>query len=115
MGAIGSSIGALMLLGLLFIALHTMLALQARSLVSSAAWDAARRIAVHDGDGSAEAAARVAALIPGLQPEVVVVSTDDTVSVTVTARSPGFFPGVTSFDRVRTVTRTARVRRESER
>ncbi len=115
MGAIGSSIGALMLLGLLLLALHTMLALQTRSLVSSAAWDAARRVAVQDGDGSAEAIERVEAMIPGLEPSVEVVSTDDTVTVTVTARSPGFFPGVTSFDRVRNVTRTARVRREVER
>ena len=111
-GAIGSSIGALMLLGLLLLALHTMLALQTRSLVGAAAWEAARSLAVHDGGSAAQATARVEDMISGLDPTVRVVTSADTVSVTVTAKSPGFFPGVTTFDRVRSVTRTATMRRE---
>lgn len=111
-GAIGSSIGALMLLGLLLLALHTMLALQTRSLVGAAAWEAARSLAVHDGSSAAEATARVQDMISGLDPTVRIVTSGDTVSVTVTAKSPGFFPGVTTFDRVRSVTRTATMRRE---
>ncbi len=111
-GAIGTSIGAFMLLELLLIALHTMLALQTRSLVSAAAWDAARSLAVHEGATNAEATARVETMISGLNPSVRINTNDETVSVTVSAESPGFFPGVTSFDNVRSVSRTATMRRE---
>jgi hypothetical protein len=116
-GAIGTSLGAVMLLGLLLVALHALLALQTRTLVSAAAWDAARAVAVARTDGGSnapeQAQQRVVAMIPGLSPETRVVVADDSVSVTVIARSPGFFPGVTSFDSVRTVTRTAVMRREA--
>jgi hypothetical protein len=111
-GAIGSSIGALMLFGLLLVALHTMLALQARTLVGAAAWDAARSLAVQDGATHAEATARVESMISGLNPVVRITTNQDAVSVTVVADSPGFFPGVTSLDSVRSVTRTATLRRE---
>jgi Flp pilus assembly protein TadG len=112
-GLIGTTMGVLMLFGLLFIALHAMLALQTRSLVNAAAWDAARSLSVADSTTSpAEAKRRVNALIPGLHPVVSISSPGDTVSVTIDAVSPGFFPGVTSFDSVRKVHRTATIRKE---
>jgi hypothetical protein len=115
-GLIGTSLGVLMLMGLLLIALHAMLALQARTLVSAAAWDAARAMSVEQSGQSmspSEAKSRIQTMIPGLHP---VVSFDGTsansVSVTIDATSPGFFPGVTSFDGVRKVHRTVTMRRE---
>jgi Flp pilus assembly protein TadG len=114
-GLIGTSLGALMMMGLLLMAIHTMLALQTRSLVSAAAWDAARALSVDDTLGHAEAQSRVKATIGKLTPTVVVRRTDDSVSVTVSAQSPGIFPGVTTLDDVRQVRRTAIVRVEEQR
>jgi hypothetical protein len=118
-GLIGTSLGVLMLMGLLLVALHAMLALQTRSLVSAAAWDAARAMSMENGGHSlsqSQAQTRVKTMIPGLHP---IVSFDGTtsnsVSVTIDATSPGFFPGVTSFDGVRKVHRTVTIRRERAR
>ncbi len=114
-GLIGTSLGALMMMGLLFMALHTMLALQTRSTVSAAAWDAAREAALDPTIQSQDAQSRVNAMIGRLQPIVELSRSGDSVSVTVKASSPGLLPGVTSLDGARRVKRTAVVRIEKQR
>jgi hypothetical protein len=114
-GLVGTSLGAVMMMGLLLIAIHTMLALQSRSIVSASAWDAAKALSVDSSLGTNDASSRVNATIGKLKPVVGVRRTADTVSVTVSATSPGFFPGITSLDDVRQVTRTATVRIEEQR
>ncbi len=111
-GLIGTSLGVVMLFGLLLIALHAMLALQTRSLVNAAAWDAARSLSVEKPITETQARQRVNSLIPGLHPQVSFHPTTATVSVSIDAVSPGFFPGVTSFDSVRKVHRTVTIRKE---
>jgi Flp pilus assembly protein TadG len=113
-GLLGTTIGTLMMMGLLLMALHTMLALQTRSIVSASAWDAARALSVDATLGSADAESRVNATINGLSPTVKVQRSAGAVSVTVTARSPGIFPGVTSLDDLREVSRTATIRIEEQ-
>jgi Flp pilus assembly protein TadG len=103
-----------MLFGLLLGAVHTMLALQTRTLVNAAAWDAARAVASDPtaADASGIATRRVNAVIPRLSPATSARVTNDAVTVTVTATSPGLFPGVTSLDDFRKVTRRVTIRRE---
>jgi Flp pilus assembly protein TadG len=112
-GLISTSIGTLMLMLLLGSALHVLLALHTRTLVGAAAWDAARARAGKHGATDAEVQAQVDAMIGGLHPTTSFEgSNDDEVVVTVTATSPGFLPGVTSLDDLRSVKRTVHLRRE---
>jgi hypothetical protein len=102
-----------MLMLLLGSALHVLLALHTRTLVGAAAWDAARARAGKQPATEAEARQRVNNMIGGLDPTMSFDgSTAEEVVVTVTARSPGFLPGVTSLDGLRYVKRTVHVRRE---
>ena len=100
-------------MSLLLFSLHVLLALHTRTVVGAAAWDAARAMSVKNGQTSGQAEERVRSLIGGLSPRIGFSgTTDEVVVVTVTAKSPGFMPGVTKLTGIRTVTRTARVRRE---
>jgi Flp pilus assembly protein TadG len=112
-GLISTSVGTLMLMLLLGSGLHVLLALHTRTLVGAAAWDAARARAVRNPLSESQARQRATAMISGLSPKVdFSASTNDEVVVTVTAKSPGILPGVTSLDGLRLVSRTVHIRRE---
>ncbi len=112
-GLISTSIGTLMLMLLLGSALHVLLALHTRTLVGAAAWDAARARAGKHPATKSEARARVNAMLGGLHPTTEFDDTNaDEIVVTVTAKSPGMLPGVTSLDGLRLVKRTVHIRRE---
>jgi hypothetical protein len=113
-GLLSSSLGLVMLFGLLLLCLHTMLALQTRTLVNTAAWDAARAVAKPGAAQNYAAVAneRVNNLVGKLEPQVQVSFGAETVTVQVSATSPGLLPGVTSLDSLRQVERSATVRLE---
>lgn len=110
-GLISTSLGVVMLMLLLLFSLHVLLALHTRTVVGAAAWDVAQAAASPDG-GKVDAQERVDNLIGGLNPTVKVSTGGDVIVVTVSAKSPGLLPGVTSLNSLRKVTRTVRVRRE---
>ncbi len=112
-GLISTSLGTLVLMSLLLFSLHVLLALHTRTVVGAAAWDAARAMSIENGASNTQAEERVRGLIGGLKPRIAFAGTnDEVVVVTVTAKSPGFMPGVTKLTGLRTVTRTATIRRE---
>jgi Flp pilus assembly protein TadG len=112
-GLISTTLGTLVLMSLLLFSLHVLLALQTRSLVGAAAWDAARSVSLKNGKSQAQATDQVNQLIGRLHPKVSFDGTNgDEVVVTVSATSPGFLPGITSADKLRKVTRTVHLRRE---
>ena len=79
--------GIAMLLGLLMFSLHVLLALHTRSVATAVAWDAARSVARDGGPDTGEAQARAVQLLSGLRPRL-------------------------SWDSLRQIRRTVRVRRE---
>lgn len=112
-GLISTTVGLLMLMGLLLFSLHVLLALHTRTLVGAAAWDVARAIAVENAESTSTAQQRANTLIGKLNPKVDVSGSDsNTIVVSVSATSPGFLPGVTSLDGLRKITRTVRIQRE---
>jgi Flp pilus assembly protein TadG len=112
-GLLSTTIGLLMLMGLLLFSLHVLLALHTRTLVGAAAWDVARAMSVEDAESTSTAQQRANNLIGRLRPKVDVSASDsDTIVVSVSATSPGFLPGVTSLDGLRKITRTVRMQRE---
>jgi Flp pilus assembly protein TadG len=119
-GLIGTSLGTAVVMMFLFLAVHLMLALHTRSMVGVAAWDAARAISLDQTAGSASARTSLAqrkvdAVIGKLKPKVSVSQSGGSIRVTVTATSPGVFPGLTGLNSTRYVTRSALVRDERER
>jgi Flp pilus assembly protein TadG len=112
-GLLSSSLGLVMLFGLLLIALHTMLALQTRTLVNAAAWDAARELAKPGVElDQTLAESRVNNVVAKLNPKVSVRTDGEYITVTVSATSPGLLPGVTEGNDLRRVRRSATVRKE---
>ena len=101
-------IGFLILMICLFIAVHVLMVLYARSVVTTAGYEAARYMATHDGAGPDAARAR-AQSFTSLHLDVDPADDGDTVQVRVRTRAPGFYFGL---DSLRTIDVRVRVRKE---
>ncbi|MGH2603087.1 MAG: hypothetical protein ACRDJ9_27340 [Dehalococcoidia bacterium] len=94
-GLISSLFGVLAFLGFLLFAVQLLLHLYSTSIVSAAAFDAARMASAQDGPGAASAESHGRSVLGGLTPDRFDVSVGgDTVTVRVQAQSPALVPAL---------------------
>lgn len=116
-GLVSTTLGTVAFVGFLLLATQVLVGLYTTSVVTSVAWDNARRVAASNADAATIAAANadIQTRLSALHDVQIDWQSDDTgaVGLHVRARRPMFLPGlVTSAANVRVVDRTVWVRHE---
>lgn len=110
---ISTPLGLVFAITFLLFAVQVLLSLHARSLVSAAAFDAARIAATSESIDTEAGARRADQLIGNMNPRLDWSATNDNeIVLTVVARGPTLFPDIAPLSDLGEVSRTARVRRE---
>lgn len=110
-GLLSTAVGLTMTLILVLLATHVAVALHTRTVVGAAAEEGARAVA-QSSDDVRGAEATVRSVLGDLPAELTWQVDDRQVALRVTARAPDVLRGIPVLDALRTVTRTAHVRRE---